>query len=293
MGKKARSLELHSLADKLKQKMLRQQMNQTVEVLWESPKSSDLQNASQIRYEGYTPNFCRVETYVENTVLLESRIKSTRLLRVVRKQSFLNRKYTMIKIPFASALIIVLSILLVSGCTDIQSPKQVSKKFWEAVQKRDMETAKQLSTWESVDYLKYLKVDKLHPERFELGEEMLGEDSAQISTTLYTSRQGQSGVKVPGVTVLVKIEQGWRVDVKQTLSTVVKETVNNVFEQLNGLMQEGVSELDKVLSESMSELGKALDQGAKELRKELNKPIFPQPSSPQSPSIQPQKSIGL
>ncbi len=273
--------------------MLRQQMNQTVEVLWESPKSSDLQNASQIRYESYTPNFCRVETYVENTVLLESRIKSTRLLRVVRKQSFLNRKNTMIKIPFASALIIVLSILLVSGCTDIQSPKQVSKKFWEAVQKRDMETAKQLSTWESVDYLKYLKVDKLHPERFELGEEMLGEDSAQISTTLYTSRQGQSGVKVPGVTVLVKIEQGWRVDVKQTLSTVVKETVNNVFEQLNGLMQEGVSELDKVLSESMSELGKALDQGAKELRKELNKPIFPQPSSPQSPSIQPQKSIGL
>ena len=156
-----------------------------------------------------------------------------------------------------------------------------------------METAKQLSTWESVDYLKYLKVDKLHPERFELGEEMLGENSAQISTTLYTSRQGKSGIKVPGVTVLVKLEQGWRVDVKQTLSTVVKETVNNVFEQLNGLMQEGVSELDKVLSESMNELGKALDQGAKELRNELNKPIFPQPRSPQSQPAQPQKSIGL
>ncbi len=174
------------------------------------------------------------------------------------------------KSPLKSLLFIVLSIvLLLTACTETQSPKQVSQQFWEAVQKRDMETAKQLSTWETVDYLKYLKVDKLHPERFELGEEMLGEKSAQISTTLYTSRQGSSGIKVPGVTVLVKIEQGWRVDVKQTLSTVVKETVNNVFEQLNGLMQEGVSELDKVLSESMNELGKALDQGAKELRKEL------------------------
>lgn len=200
----------------------------------------------------------------------------------------------MIKASFKSLLFILLSAsFLLSACTDKQSPKQVSLQFWEAIQKRDMETAKQLSTWESVDYLKYLKVDKLHPERFELGEEMLGENSAQISTTLYTSRQGKSGIKVPGVTVLVKLEQGWRVDVKQTLSTVVKETVNNVFEQLNGLMQEGVSELDKVLSESMNELGKALDQGAKELRNELNKPISPQPRSPQSQPAQPQKSIGL
>ena len=72
--------------------MLRQQMNQTVEVLWESPKSSDLQNASQIRYEGYTPNFCRVETYVENTVLLESRIKSTQLLGLSKNKGFLTGK---------------------------------------------------------------------------------------------------------------------------------------------------------------------------------------------------------
>jgi len=87
--KKARSLELHALADKLKQTLLQQQVNQSVEVLWESPKSSDLDNASQIRYEGYTPNFCRVETYVENTVLLESRIKSTQLLELSENKGFL------------------------------------------------------------------------------------------------------------------------------------------------------------------------------------------------------------
>ncbi|MEE9445229.1 MAG: hypothetical protein V3V19_06170 [Cocleimonas sp.] len=172
----------------------------------------------------------------------------------------------------------LLSVFLVTAmtaCTENNSPKSVSKQFWEAIQARDMETAKQLSTWDTVDYLKYLKVNKLHPERFDLGEEMLGENHAEVSTTLYTSQQGKSGIKVPGVTVLVKIEQGWRVDVKKTLGTVVKQTVNNVFDQLNGLMQEGVSELDKVLSESMKELGKALDQGAEELRKELNKPIYP------------------
>jgi len=173
-------------------------------------------------------------------------------------------------------LLAVFLMMTLTACTEKSSPKSVSKQFWEAVQTRDMETAKQLSTWDTVDYLKYLKVDKLHPERFELGEEMLGEKHAEISTTLYTTRQGKSGIKVPGITVLVKIEQGWRVDVKKTLGTVVKKTVNNVFDQLNGLMQEGVSELDKVLSESMKELEKALNQGAEEIRKELNKPIFPQ-----------------
>ncbi len=196
--------------------------------------------------------------------------------------------------PLKSILFLLLTVaFLLTGCSETSSPKQVSQQFWEAVQKRDMETAKQLSTWNTVEYLKYLKVDKLHPERFELGEETLGEKNAKISTTLYTSRQGKSGIKVPGITVLVKIEQGWRVDVKQTLSTVVKETVNNVFEQLNGLMQEGVNELDKVLSESLTELGKALDQGAKELKKELNKPLFPQPKEPVVKPLQSPKSIGL
>ena len=200
----------------------------------------------------------------------------------------------MIKMPLKSVVFFLLAVtFLLAGCSEIKTPKQVSQQFWEAIQKRDMETAKQLSTWNTVEYLKYLKVNKLHPERFELGEERMGENDAQINTTLYTSRQGKSGIKVPGITVLVKTDQGWRVDVKKTLSTVVKETVNNVFEQLNGLMQEGVSELDKVLSESLDELSKALDQGAKELKKELNKPLFPQSKDPALKPPKSPKSIGL
>jgi transcriptional accessory protein Tex/SPT6 len=159
----------------------------------------------------------------------------------------------------------------ITGCTQDNSPKSVSEQFWQAVTVRDMETAKQLSTWDTVDYLKYLKAEKLHPERFELGEEMLGDANAEIATTLFTKRQGKSGVKVPGVTVLVKIEQGWRVDVKKTLSSVVEKTVDNVFNQFNGFLQEGLQQLDKSLSESMKEIGKALEDGAKDLRNELNK----------------------
>jgi len=172
-------------------------------------------------------------------------------------------------------LLVLLSLLfLLTACAKTESPKSVSKHFWKAVQERDMESAKVYASWDTVGYLKYLKTDKLHPERFELGEEMLGEARSEVATVLFTSKQGKSGVKVPGVTVLIKTSHGWRVNVKKTMTSVVKYTANNVFDQLNGLMQEGIKELDSSLSESMNELGRALEESTKELKRELSKPLF-------------------
>ena len=181
-----------------------------------------------------------------------------------------------IKVKHFFILLISLVIIAtgVSGCTQPDSPKGVSEQFWKAVQKRDMETAKQLSTWDTVDYLKYLKTQKLHPERYELGELMLGEMRAEVATVLYTQKQGKSGFKVPGVTILVKTDKGWLVDVKKTLNSVIKHTIDNVFDQLNGFMQEGIKELDSSLSESMDEVGKALEEGTQELKKEFSSPFF-------------------
>lgn len=183
-----------------------------------------------------------------------------------------------------SSWLLLMLLLGLNACSSQDTPKSVSSEFWQAVQIRDMESAKQVATWDTVDYLKYLKSEKLHPERFELGEEMIGESRAEVSTTLFMKKMGKAGVKLPGVTVLVKTEKGWRVDVKKTLGTVVKHTVNNVFDQLNGLMQEGIKELDKSLSESMDDIGKALEEGAEELKKELSRPIFP-PSKNNTPAI--------
>ena len=182
------------------------------------------------------------------------------------------------KIKVTHFFILLISLVIiatgVSGCTQPDSPKGVSEQFWKAVQKRDMETAKQLSTWDTVDYLKYLKTQKLHPERYELGELMLGEMRAEVATVLYTQKQGKSGFKVPGVTILVKTDKGWLVDVKKTLNSVIKHTIDNVFDQLNGFMQEGIKELDSSLSESMDEVGKALEEGTQELKKEFSSPFF-------------------
>ena len=170
----------------------------------------------------------------------------------------------------------VFALVGLSACSGSESPEGISSKFWQAVQDRDMETAKQLSTWNTVEYLKILKARNFHPERFDLGDKMLGDTRAEINTTLYTTKQGKSGIKVPGVTVLLKTDHGWKVDVKKTLGSVIKYSVNNMFDQLNGLMKEGIKEFDSTLSDSIGELGKALEEGAEELKKELARPIFPQ-----------------
>lgn len=171
-----------------------------------------------------------------------------------------------------------LIFLFLSACGgQPETPKSVADAFWKAVQQRDMETAKNFATWDTVSYLKYLKTEKIHPERFELGEVMESDTSAEIVTTLYSSKQGQSGVKVPGKTLLIKTEHGWRVNVKTTLASVVRHTVDNVFDQLNSFMREGVKELDKAFSESLKDIERAIEEGANELKKELSNPALREP----------------
>lgn len=181
------------------------------------------------------------------------------------------KKLTSILLLFISSF----ALVGLTACSGSDSPESISAGFWEAVQDHDMEKAKQLATWDTVEYLKILKTKNFHPERFELGDKMEGEARAEIDTVLFTTKQGKSGIKVPGVTVLLKTEQGWRVDVKKTLGSVIKYSVNNMFDQLNGLMKEGIKEFDKTLSESVNELGRAIEEGTEEFKKELGRPIFP------------------
>ncbi len=170
----------------------------------------------------------------------------------------------------------LLTSLVLASCNQNKSPADVTEQFWNAVQERDMETAKMVATWDTVYYLKYLNTDKLHPERFELGEQMVGDTRAEVETILFTSKPGKTGVKLPGVTVLVMTDNGWRVNIKKSMTSVVKYTTNSVFDQLNGLMQEGIQGLDQSLSETLNELGGALEQSAEELKRELAKPLFNQ-----------------
>ena len=73
--KKQRSLEMHSLAERMKQQFAESQLRTNAEVLWERQRNE----GGTAKYTGYTPNFMKVETSVSNTVLLENRIVKTDL----------------------------------------------------------------------------------------------------------------------------------------------------------------------------------------------------------------------
>jgi len=180
--------------------------------------------------------------------------------------------------------LLFVSLMLVACNAKLDTPESVAADFWQAVIDQDMEKAKALASWDSVDYLKYIRSGQLKPERYELGEALKNEHTATIETMLYSQPQGQASMRIPGRTVLVNTEHGWRVDLEETIGSTVKETMGTVFDQLNNLMQEGLKGLDQQLSDSMKEMGDALEKGAQELRNELSQPPFNQ-ESPNTPAV--------
>lgn len=171
-----------------------------------------------------------------------------------------------------SVLFGLLFPLLILGCmsSEEEDARAVANKFWQAVLAEDMETAKHLVTWESAQYLKFLKSQQVDAQRFETGELLITDGVAEVATVLHGGDKGE--MKVPLRTVLIRYEEGWLVDVQKTMGSMVSGAMGTIVEQLNSFMQDGLKGLDDSLGESIDELGKSLEHGLDELKKELNKP---------------------
>lgn len=180
---------------------------------------------------------------------------------------------------------VVLPFLL-SSClfsSDSQQAREAADKFWTAVLADDMETAKQLVTWESVQYLHYLKNDRVSAQRFETGEMKINETIAEIATVLYGGERGD--MEIPLRTVLIKYDDAWLVDVQKTMGSMVSGAMGAVVDQLNSFMQDGLKGLDEALSDSIDQFGKTLNEGMRDLEKELeSSPTIP-PKKPEGQAI--------
>ncbi len=165
-----------------------------------------------------------------------------------------------------------LGLFLLSGCmsSEQQQAREVADSFWQAVLDKDMETAKGLVTWESVEYLRFLGSDKVDFQNFETGELQIADGIAEVATVLNSSSSDE--MQIPVRTILVRHEGGWLVDVQKTLGSMVSGTMGSIVGQLNNLMQDGLKGLDESLSDSLDQLGKTLEDGLQDLQKELAKP---------------------
>jgi Zn-dependent alcohol dehydrogenase len=160
--------------------------------------------------------------------------------------------------------------MLLTACifsSESQNAVTVANAFWQAVQDKNMEKAKELSTWDSAQYLKFIESDKLQAQRFETGEVKILDQTAEVATILYGSTTGD--VKIPVRTILVRVENDWRVDVQKTMGSMVSGAMGAVVNELNTFMRESLKGVDQALSKGIGELGKSLDQGLKQLQKDL------------------------
>ena len=172
----------------------------------------------------------------------------------------------------SQTFLLVMLTWLLAGCfsAESQDANQTAKRFWSAVVSDDMETAKNLTTYESVQYLTYLKSAQINPRRFELGELVIQDYNAELATVLYGGELGT--LQIPVRTVLVRTESVWRVDVKKTLGSLISGTMGAVVNELNGLVQEGLKGLDDTMNQTLNDLTQSLNEGMDKLQQDLRVP---------------------
>lgn len=75
--KKQRSQQLHQLAEQMKQSFFEKNLNRSFEILWEGQKEEV--DATQHKVFGYTPNYLRVATIIDNIQSLENKITTVQI----------------------------------------------------------------------------------------------------------------------------------------------------------------------------------------------------------------------
>lgn len=186
--------------------------------------------------------------------------------------------------------LLMLGVLL-SGCifsSESQQARETTEKFWQAVLAEDMDTAKDLVTWESAQYLQFLSSKSVSAQRFETGEIKVEGGTAEVATVLYGGEKGDMVIPLRTVLVYGK-DNKWQVDVQKTLGSMVSGAMGAVVDQLNQFMENGLKDLDRSLAESVGKLNQNLQQGVDKLKKELSKPPASEPETPPATMPPPSK----
>jgi hypothetical protein len=160
--------------------------------------------------------------------------------------------------------------ILLSGCGNNDAPKDIAEQFWSFAQEKELDQAKYYVSWETASYLKYIADDKFKIAHVDLGKVTEKTERVEIDTIIVLARKQGDNIRIPTKTVLIKTEDVWRIQLQETLTGIIKQTVNEAAGQFNQMLSDGLNELDKALSESVDSVSHSLEQGAKELSNTLD-----------------------
>jgi hypothetical protein len=168
--------------------------------------------------------------------------------------------------PLVAVAALALTLGLASGCGSTrEAPGDVALEFWAAVQSRDHDRARSLSTRpEARDVDGLMEKGSIHG--VSLAETLSNDASALVETSLVF---GADDERVSFQTHLQRLEEGWRVDAVRTARDFRRAEIVASIEELENAMREGVEAATEAIEEGLTQGAESLREALEELERSL------------------------
>ncbi len=166
----------------------------------------------------------------------------------------------------------ILSLLLIlSGCQTILTPEQATTTFWKAMANGDLASAKKYTTLET-QYL-VTKQENIMGASLETGVIVIDGLTAKVATVI-TLKNPESNKLLSFDTVLLKENDAWKIDYRQTLSNLsilpFGEVINSlraIGDVINKKMEEQIPFFENQIRSFSDQLIRQLDEFRHQLEK--------------------------
>ncbi|SNX59051.1 protein of unknown function [Nitrosomonas ureae] len=172
-----------------------------------------------------------------------------------------------------SRLVLILSLSLIfSGCQTILSPEQTTTTFWKAMANGDLESARKYATRETQDHV--VKQENIMGASLEkTGMIVIDGSNAKVATVI-ALKNSVSNKILSFDTVLLKENDAWKVDYRQTLNNLsimpFGEVINSlraIGDVVNKKLEQQVPFFENQIRSFSDELIRQLDEFRHQLEK--------------------------
>jgi hypothetical protein len=161
--------------------------------------------------------------------------------------------------------LVVIALTLCCGGAP-ETPGDVSRGFWEAIQSRDLDAARELCTAAGARRLETLFRDE-SIESATVGQVFTSETTALAQTSLSTS---EGGPPLAFHTHLIRAGRAWKVDADETAREMKRAAIAASVQGLEDALREGAELLGEALEQGAREASEALRKGLEELEREID-----------------------
>jgi hypothetical protein len=165
-----------------------------------------------------------------------------------------------------------LQFFLIS-CKTVEQPADVTKAFWGALAKNDLQTARQYATKESQRLLNQVSEPSWEDVPLQIGTIEINDNYATVETQTIVHNTG-SKKDITFETYLQRENGLWKVDYQQTLDNMPNTVFSDLFESLQGLGETFNKKLEQqipLIEKELETFGQQLQEQIEEFNRELEK----------------------